>query len=226
MRRKKGNCPAFGAAIRKYGFDKFQWKVLRDGLSEAEAKEAEIRLISEMCPAYNVSAGGDIGLGKTRRRAVICINTGVEFESGTAASEACGVSQMTVSLLCRNGGETKTGLRFRFADAKEVIRKPRDPADIEAGRRIRIQKLKARRHPPETIEKMRRAAKARGVSDATRKAANIARIRPVRCVETGQLFAHAEEAARSVGLKRGSIYALLYRPGKKCGAGLSFEFVR
>ncbi len=161
-----------------------------------------------------------------RKKAVTCINTAERYDSVLAAAQSLGLSSMTVSNICRKGGQTKGGLRFRFADRAEIIRAPRSCAEIEAGRQSRVAKLKARRYSPETIERMRVAAKARGISDATREAADMVRIKPVRCVETGQVFAHAGDAALAVGLKRNSIYALLCRPGAKSGAGLSFEHVR
>ncbi len=48
----------FMAAIRKYGEDAFEWEVLEEHKSEAEALAAEVRLIAETKPEYNVAVGG------------------------------------------------------------------------------------------------------------------------------------------------------------------------
>lgn len=220
---KGGGCPAFGAAIRKYGPDRFGWKALKTGLTRDAAVAAEIAAIAKYRPAYNISLGGDTGCAKAKQKPVVCVNTADRYDSVLIAARALGLSPMTISNLCRKGGQTKAGLRFRFADQAEVIRPVRDPADVEAGKRSRVEKLKARRYSPETIERMRLAAKVRGITEETRKAADMAKLRPIRCVETGEVFPHAAAAAQSVGLKRSTIYAMLCRPGSKTRSGLSFE---
>lgn len=219
-------CPAFAAAIRKYGPEMFGWTVLRTGMTEDQAQTQEIKAIARLRPVYNISKGGGIGAGKAKQKPVVCINTAERYDNALIAARLLGLSRTTVFNICQMGGQTKAGLRFRFADCAEVIRAPRDPAAVESGRQSRIAKLKARQHPPETIERMRSAAKVRGISQITRKAADAAKIRPVRCVETGEVFPHAGAAAQSASLKRSTIYALLCRPGTKCRAGFSFEHVK
>jgi len=56
-------CPAFHAAIDKYGKDDFEWVCLIDGLDADEAAHLERFLISTMKPRYNVAAGGLSGSG-------------------------------------------------------------------------------------------------------------------------------------------------------------------
>jgi hypothetical protein len=220
--KRRSSCPAFHAAIRKYGESSFFWEIIAENLTLGEAEAEEIRLIATLRPSYNIAAGGNIGTSGPRSRSVICVNDGRKFKSGIDAAKVFGLSQMTVSNLCRNGGKTRSGLRFRFADSEEVIPRAQDPEVIEAGRRSRVEKLKARRHPPEVIERMKVAAKLRGISRATREAADKAKLNIIRCVETGEVFPHAAAVAEAFGLKRSSIYALLCVPGKKCGAGFSF----
>lgn len=57
-------CPHFNAAIEKYGWDAFDHIVLYDYLSEDEAKDIEVKLISEWKTqdhnyGYNFTSGGD-----------------------------------------------------------------------------------------------------------------------------------------------------------------------
>lgn len=59
-------CKAFGNAIRRYGWDAFTHEVLVEGLTAAEAKDMEVKLIAEyntMSPnGYNLSTGGEHGV--------------------------------------------------------------------------------------------------------------------------------------------------------------------
>lgn len=227
VKRPNGSCcKAFGNAINRYGFEGFEWSVLAEGLSAPEADHLERFLIDIYRPRYNIEAGGFL-LGKigTRGRPVICVNTGRSYSSGKTAARELGLSQMTVSGLCRKGGQTRGGLRFRFADAEEVVRKPRPPEDVAAGRASRIAKLKARRHPLEAIERMKAAAKKRGVSLKTREIGDAKKRKPIRCIQTGTILPDAYHAALAHGLARQSVYALVYSGGISAMAGVSFERV-
>ena len=58
----------FGKAIRKYGWESFETKILFEGLSESKAKEKEIELIAELetnnpLVGYNITIGGDGTIG-------------------------------------------------------------------------------------------------------------------------------------------------------------------
>lgn len=201
----KGTRGRFYNAIRKYGFEAFRFEVVAHCASYKEAQAEEIRLIAEIKPAYNITAGGQgcIGyrhspeelermrqralgnkgywlgkqrdmatckkisdaklknpqrywLGKKRdpetiqkiieskkgcqappltekmkiqrvvncrvsaakrRKAVVCLDTDIVFQSGSAASEWLCVDKAAISEICR-GGRKKTihGLRFAFAE--------------------------------------------------------------------------------------------------------------
>lgn len=51
-------CRVFGAALKKYGVDGFEWAVLKGCSSKEEMFREEIRLISELRPEYNITTGG------------------------------------------------------------------------------------------------------------------------------------------------------------------------
>jgi len=57
-------CPAFSAAVQKYGWDSFTHEILLEGLTLDEANEAEQRLIAEhntLSPnGYNLTSGGKV----------------------------------------------------------------------------------------------------------------------------------------------------------------------
>jgi len=52
-------CPKFYAAIKKYGEDAFSWEILETHANVDEMISAEIRLIAELKPEYNLAAGGE-----------------------------------------------------------------------------------------------------------------------------------------------------------------------
>lgn len=67
-RAKRPGCRVFNAAIRKYGADAFEWSVIATASSFDEMMREEVRLIEELKPEYNITAGGQgmIGLVRTR----------------------------------------------------------------------------------------------------------------------------------------------------------------
>ncbi len=56
---KKGSELPVHRALRKHGYDAFDWCVLEVCDSFAEAQQAEVKLIAERAPAYNCSDGGE-----------------------------------------------------------------------------------------------------------------------------------------------------------------------
>jgi len=54
-----GQCPKFHAAIRKYGEDAFSWEILETHANVEDMMAAEIRLIAELKPEYNLTLGGE-----------------------------------------------------------------------------------------------------------------------------------------------------------------------
>jgi hypothetical protein len=96
---------------------------------------------------------------------------------------------------------------------------PRSAEEIDAGRRSRVEKLKARRHPPETIDRMKLAAKKRGVAQIAREARISGQRKHIVCIETGTVFRDAGEAAIAHGVKRSHVYDRLHweRPSRLAG---------
>lgn len=65
---KRPGCRVFNRAIRKYGPEAFEWSIIATASSFDEMMREEIRLIKELKPEYNITAGGQgmIGLVRTR----------------------------------------------------------------------------------------------------------------------------------------------------------------
>lgn len=220
---KKNGCRAFAAALVKYGADAFAWNVLADGLTESEARLIERFAIDFYRPRYNIAPGGSVGNGETKKRPVICVTTGKLYHSVNDAAAAIGVTQGAIVHACAKGSVcTSEKLSFRYEDAPQVVR-VRTPEQIEAGRLSRIEKLKARRHPPETIERMKGAAKKRGVARSTREAQRSANQKPVVCVETGTVFRDGTAAGLAHGIDRNRVYECIYHRRVNRAAGVSFR---
>lgn len=76
---------------------------------------------------------------------------------------------------------------------------------------------------PETIERMKAAAKKRGVSQRTREIGNAKKRKPIVCVETGAVFRDANEAAMAHGVKRSHIYDRIFKERPSGIAMVSFR---
>ena len=96
-------CTYFYNAIKKYGWDNFEHKILLENLTEEEAEKKEIELIkfygTQVPNGYNIDAGGFSG--SCFEKAIYMIsNTGnieKEFDSITKASEYIGCSPSSIS---------------------------------------------------------------------------------------------------------------------------------
>jgi osmotically-inducible protein OsmY len=134
--------------------------------------------------------------GCMRSRPVKCVNDGKVYSSGKAAAEAYGVARMTISIQCRRGGQTLSGLRFMFADA--------------ASAPVRRQK---------SAEEMRTAMARR---DAGLKRAAENHRKKVICLCDGLEFNSLTEASAHAGVSISSVTSAINRGGRSGGKRFSF----
>lgn len=113
-------CPCFYKAIQKYGWDNFEHKILECGLDDAELNEREkywIEKYNSIQNGYNIQEGGSIqhlteehkekiklSNIKTLGKQVICLNTGIIYDSITSAKKDTGAEH--ISACC--SGKIKT----------------------------------------------------------------------------------------------------------------------
>jgi group I intron endonuclease len=178
--RARAKYSRLAAAIIKHGKENFSTEVIEIHSSSEDVKLAEIRLIKEMTPHYNVTSGGDGSTGHTMseeqrqkarermlgskinlgnkwsierkaalsaklkgkkppketqlmretraancrkraletRRKVICVNTGLEYESIISAAKAHGLCKTTVSGICHKKRNAAYGIKFEFVVAE------------------------------------------------------------------------------------------------------------
>lgn len=96
-------CTYFYNAIKKYGWDNFEHKILLENLTEEEAEEKEIELIkfygTQVPNGYNIDAGGYSG--SCFEKAIYMIsnagNIEKEFDSITKAAEYIECSPSSIS---------------------------------------------------------------------------------------------------------------------------------
>lgn len=206
----KSDCRVFHAAIRKYGSEKFEWLTLKTCSTLDEAMVEEKKTINEIKPEYNITIGGRGMVGipwSPERRAkirakmmgrkfsperiarmkliphdfafkpIVCIQERKLFDSIIAAAAFYKIPKGRISSVL-HGESTQTGGRS-FIFAKEV------PSEIECARLLEL--LEVRRH---SEDQKRTIGK---------------RKRPVLCIETGERFESANDAAANVGLSPGRI---------------------
>ncbi len=128
-------CPAFGEAIKKYGWNNFKHIVLIDNLSQEEANIIERELIKKyntIIDGYNIDPGGKVLSGKDHRnsKAVICIETGQEYDNATIAAQLLELkSTDAISRVCRGERLTCQGLHWMYKTdytpekAQEILNK-------------------------------------------------------------------------------------------------------
>jgi len=125
----------FLRAIVKYGEPAFRWKVLERHANYENALAAEVRLIADLKPEYNVAAGGRgirgikrspkwIAQWNARRhvgpeavsRAVVCLDDGHEYPSASAAARAYCAPRSAITEMCQGLSKRRSvkGRRFRY----------------------------------------------------------------------------------------------------------------
>lgn len=104
------SCTCFYNAIKKYGWDNFEHKILECGLNENELNEREkywIKIYNSIENGYNLREGGNqqhltedhkekirLSNVETVGRKVICLNTGTIYDSITAAKKDTGAEHI------------------------------------------------------------------------------------------------------------------------------------
>jgi group I intron endonuclease len=89
--KRKTNNGSFYKAIRKYGYEMFTVEVLSFCKKAEDAKQIEIKLISDLKPHYNSTLGGDGTLGHkltaNSRKKISIANTGNKYNLGRKWSD-------------------------------------------------------------------------------------------------------------------------------------------
>lgn len=144
--------PKFWNAIQKYGWSNFSHNILRNGLSQEDARRLEIQSIAEFDSiqnGYNITPGGDMppvlfgsanpnyhkvisaetrkrmslnhanvtGSNNPVARPVICIETGIRYDTLTSAANNMNVTRNAIAVCCRQNHRTCKGYHWKYADS-------------------------------------------------------------------------------------------------------------
>lgn len=194
------------------------------------------------------------GLGRpgTTNKAVICINTGVTYESATSAAKDIGTTCSAILESCRGARGVNRAKGYYFAFVDDLERQelfasyrglPPSKADTEETRQKRSaamkgivwsdernQKIslakKGVKRNPESIEKMKRtkALNPRKMTneEKARASANCKHKKKVLCTELNIIFDSVAAAARYVGVDKSRISHCINGQGKTV-KGLHFK---
>lgn len=184
----------------------------------------------------------NLGRPGTRKRPVICINTGVSYDSCTAAAKAIGSSHGAVSECCGGRVDRVKGYHFayledlerqeKFAEFKGLPPSKADTAETklkrsaanlgrqwsEESRRKASEAKKGIKKSLESVEKMKqtKASRTYVVSEERRQQAslNCKHKKKVLCIETDMIFDSVSAAAKHIGVDKSRIAHCINGQGK------------
>ena len=182
---------AFDSALKKYGYESFEWRILflsEDPLSlNILEKEFIIKENTRGKEGYNSTDGGEGVPGmiwseeqvsrmvSNRKKIMIkCLSTGEEFSSTKEAAEKLGLYRCAISSTCRGRQDSTHGYEFEYLDPKlrEVAKKTKESRVIAT--------LIANK---KSISAMQKASR-----------------KQVICLNDGKIYSSVTEASLSYGL--------------------------
>lgn len=227
VKGKKRNI-RFHAAIRRYGFDAFDWKVLAEFVSHRDALAEESRLIIERKPYYNVSSGA-MGVSASLDTLAWLDDFSAWQKDGASDATTLGVllkraeAMHIKPVICLNDARvwpTITDASRHYGLTTDRIVHVLDGSQKKTGGYyfIRARRLLSMRECEDEIAAIKIA------SSGARSRSNIARQgRSIVCLNDGRQFAAAALVAAHYALLAGNIAKVC--DGKRPHAGgLSFAW--
>jgi len=225
--KAKGRCPAFHLAVRKYGYDNFQYEVLhKDIKTQAEMDQLEMQEIAihnTISPnGYNLSEGGSSGrMCEEARKKISDARMGMQFTDEHRAN-------------------LRKAKEFVSPETRQKMRDKKLGRTLSLEQQMKISKSNTGKHmsseairksaesrrgiklSPERIEKMRIASTGRVCSEETKRKmresqrgkkmspsyawnAHLSRQKYVRCIELNLIFDNAHTAVKVIGGNAGAI---------------------
>jgi hypothetical protein len=186
------------------------------GLTEDEAFSLEVERIAFWREAgadlANRTDGGEgtSGCPAHNRKKVLCVSTGEMFSSAHKASLAFKLGVNAVSQACSGRAESANGIKFIYVDKPELAKN----SLASAKKRKKVQTPKSY------------GSAATGIDAIGRKSAGPEKLsKPVVCLDTGETFPSASEAARHFNVCKSSLIELcLGKNGRRAVGGLKFAY--
>jgi predicted GIY-YIG superfamily endonuclease len=133
-----------------------------------------------------------VNSAKVRSRPVICVTDGRWHTSGRAAAKAYGVHASAIMYFCQTGGQSKSGLRFMYADqGKPVEKQPIAPE-------VRMKSIQALRRSTDSRKKK------------------------IRNLDDGIVYESVTAAGKALSRSSGDISATIQRNGRCAGKRLAY----
>lgn len=228
---KNTGCRVFKAAIKKYGVDAFDWVVLRECASLADALKAEIHFISTLKPEYNISSGGGAGwAGMIRtpewRAKISAANKGRKNSPETIAKiKAARPKDLFMKpIVCLDDGNVFPCVRDAatfYGIGKRGISEALNGRQIRCGGKyFALLKNGQDTESQEALLAMYR--KKRNNWTETLKAGSL-RGRPVKCINDGRIFTSGKKAADFYNISQMRV-SQICRDGTQTTSGLRFMF--
>jgi hypothetical protein len=191
-------------------------RMVATGLDEETAFDIEKQRIAFWREAgvdlANRTNGGEgtSGLPAHNRRKVLCVTTGEYFDSTAEAASKFNLGVNAVSQACSGRSESANGIKFLYVDAPEIAKN----SLVSAKRRKKVEKPKSFGSPLSGLDAKGR--KATGPIKASKS---------VICLDTGEVFGSASEAARHFNVCKSSLIELcLGKNGRRAVGGLKFSY--
>ena len=191
-------------------------RMVATGLTEEDAFSLEVERIAFWrkvgADLANLTNGGEgtSGLPSKNRKKVLCVTTGEIFESAALASSYFSLGLNAVSQACSGRSESANGIKFIYVENPELAKDPL----VSAVKRKRVSRPKAYGSAAKGFD-------AKGRSSSGPKKVS----KPVICIDTGEKFPSASEAARHFKVCKSSLIELcLGKNGRRAVGGLKFSY--
>lgn len=187
----------FHNALQKYGKDSFKWEIIEDNLNDSkirfEREKFWISFYKSNITGYNMTSGGDQGgseiLSKKVEQYDKYGNFIKEYPSAAEAARQNHIFPQNMSEHCnRKFPSLLGGYQWKYKNNdKKIAKNDKDYSWVNRYEKQRIAQQNRYKDPNEK-EKLRQA----GLKGAKQKS------KPVLCIETGEYYQSASEAARTV----------------------------
>lgn len=228
---KNTGCRVFKAAIKKYGVDAFDWVVLRECASLADALKAEIHFISTLKPEYNISPGGSAGWAGIPRTLewkakISAANKGRKNSPETIAKiKANRPKDMFMKpVVCLDDGRVFPSIRDAasfYGVRKKGISEALNGRQIRAGGKYFA--LLKNGQDAETQDALFALHKKKRDNWTETLKAGVLRGRPVKCINDGRIFTSGKKAADFYNISQMRV-SQICRDGTQTTSGLRFMF--
>lgn len=211
--------PRFWRAIQEIGWDNFSHEILYTNLSQEDAYELEISLISKYKSndpqyGYNVSSGGESGFSGVKmsdamKERLRSFNFGrrISDETREKLSKA------------RKGKKFSEEHKKAISDALKGKHRVGHPHTEESKEKLRIAMI-GKKHPHEGVPRSEECRKKLSIAHRGKPSPN--RIR-IKCVETGEEFESIRAGANSKGIDERNVAACV-RGERKTAGGYHWVF--